>query len=239
MGPGALWPERGAVQWPGLPSPPRRGRHVRPRPRDGLSPPRGPAATSGPAGTPRPRADQWRGRRRGHSCSGHLSVSPGPTGNREAFLSLPFRTAWLGTRVLPPRCPRRDTRACCKIGRRERGAAMMQRFCPGAKHLPWGDPAPGPHVPSRRARTARGGEPGLTPRLPHVQAHVLICTAMNRGRESTNREGREKEEGKEAQRDTGLGVGGLPENHWPPKLGGHLGFPLAPSLINCVTYIKS
>lgn len=138
LAPGALWPERGAVQWPGLPSPPRRGRHVRPRPRDGLSPPRGPAATSGPAGTPRPRADQWRGRRRGHSRAGHLSASPGPAGNREGFLSLPFQTAWVRTRVLLLLGHRRrDTRPCCKIGSRERGAAMMQRFCPGAKHLPW------------------------------------------------------------------------------------------------------
>ena len=77
LGPGALWPERGAVQWPGLPSPPRRGRHVRPRPRGVLSPPRGLTATSGPAGTPRPRADRRRGRRRGHSLAGHFPARLG------------------------------------------------------------------------------------------------------------------------------------------------------------------
>lgn len=100
LGPGALWPERGAVQWPGLSSPPRRGRHVRPHPRGGLSPPRGPAATSGPAGTPWPRADRWRGRRRGHSHAGHLPASVGSRGTARVSRASLLTPPWLWTRVL-------------------------------------------------------------------------------------------------------------------------------------------
>lgn len=120
-GPGALWPERGAVQWPGLPSPPRRGRHVRPRPRGGLSPARGPAATSGPAGTPRPRADQRRGRRRGHRHAGHLiSASRGPARSHEGVQARAsvFKWPWIRPHVLLSFGDPGDTRLAVKSGAR-------------------------------------------------------------------------------------------------------------------------
>lgn len=86
---------------------------------------------------------------------------------------------------------------------------MMQRFCPGAKHLPWREETQ-PQVlmqraskrASERARTSSGGELGLTPSLPGVQAHILICTAMKGKKEQTDRGEKRKKE----RRETGTSV---------------------------------
>lgn len=92
LGPAPLWPERRAVQWArSLAAPPRSATSGRAL--AAASPPRGPAATSGPAGSPRPRVDRRRGRRRGHSFAGHFPARLGVRrGTGEGFPEPPLDT---------------------------------------------------------------------------------------------------------------------------------------------------
>lgn len=113
LGPGALWPERGAVQWPGLPSPPSRGRHVRPRPRGGLSLP----------AAPPPR--QSRQARPGRALTSGgvaaevthaLCISP-PARDRRGTTRL-FKRPWFRTHVLLSCRDPDDTACAVKSGAR-------------------------------------------------------------------------------------------------------------------------